>query len=176
MYQMFTKVVLSALGVAAICAVLVRAQAATVSKRDADFLKMAAEADMTATHIGKVAEDRAVASGVKDLGRKLVQDHTSDYRQLTDLAAKISESVPKAIDKQDDREIANLNKRKGKMFDQHFLTQETVEHEKLIKAFKDEAEHGDNPDVKAYANKALPLMEGHLHEAQDLLKPKAHKA
>jgi putative membrane protein len=172
---MYTKTILSILSGAAICVVPLCAQTGAVNKRDAEFLKIAAEADMTTTHIGKMAEDRATADGVKDFGKKLAQDHTSDYNKLCEFAAKTGESVPKAIDKQDDREIAALNRSKGKAFDRAFLAHEAVAHEKLMKAFKQEAEHGDNPDIKAYANKALPVIESHLHDVQDLRKPDTHK-
>ena len=63
-----------------------------------------------------------------------------------------------------------LDRYKGKTFDHAFLTHESMEHEKLVRAFKEEAEHGTNPDIKAYANKALPTIEQHLHDVQDLLK------
>jgi putative membrane protein len=172
---MYTKTILSILGGAAICVTPLCAQTGAVSKRDAEFLKVAAEADMTTTHIGKMAEDRAAANEVKDFGKKLAQDHTSDYKKLCEFAAKTGETVPRAIDKRDDREIAALDKSKGKAFDRAFLAHEAVAHEKLIKAFKQEAEHGDNPDIKAYANKALPVIEGHLHDVQDLRKPTTHK-
>jgi putative membrane protein len=174
--QMFTRMILSTLGAAAIAAMPLCARAADVSKTDAEFLKMAAEADMTTTHIGKMAEDRAATTEIKDYGKKLAQDHTSDYGQVAELAAKVGADVPKGIDKVDDRQIASLDKLKGKTFDRTFLTQETAEHERLIKAFQQEAEHGSNADIKDYANKALPVIQGHLHDAQDLLKTKAHKA
>ncbi len=172
---MYTKPILSILGGAAVCVAPLCAQTGAVTKRDAEFLKMAAEADMTTTHIGKMAEDRAATSEVKDFGKKLAQDHTSDYNKLCEFAAKTGESVPRAIDKQDDRQIAALDRSKGKAFDRAFLAHEAVAHEKLIKAFKQEAEHGDNPEIKAYANKALPVIEGHLHDVQDLRKPTTHK-
>jgi putative membrane protein len=173
---MFTKLALSILGGAALCAAPSFAQAtAPAGKGDAEFLKMAAEADMTTTHIGRMAEERATADAVRDFSKKLVQDYTSDYNQVCELAAKTGNNVPKAIDKQDDREITTLDKHKGKAFDRAFLAEESTGNEKLIKAFQQEAEHGDNPDIKAYANRTLPILEGNLHEAQDLLKTKVHK-
>jgi putative membrane protein len=173
---MFTRIVLSTLGAAAIAAMPLCVRAADPSKSDAEFLRMAAEADMTTTHIGKMAEDRAATTEIKDFGKKLAQDHTGDYGQITQLAAKTGAEVPKGIDKLDDRQIASLDKLKGKAFDRTFLTREAAEHERLVRLFKQEAEHGNNPDIKDYANKALPIIQGHLHDAQDLLKPKAHKA
>ena len=128
---------------------------------------------MTTAHIGKMAEDRATNGTVKDFGRTLVQDHTSDYQQLCALAMKTGEAIPTGIDKQDDRGIATLERYKGKMFDHAFLTRETAAHEELLHAFKREAEHGSNPAIKDYASKALPTLERHLHQAEDLLKQRA---
>jgi putative membrane protein len=140
---------------------------------DAAFLATAAEADMTMVHIGKMAQDRAATSKVKDFANTLVQDHTSDYQRLTQLAAKVGDTVPKAIDERDRRVIAELNHRQGKTFDHAFLMRQSVDHEKLIDVFKWEAEHGSNPDIKAYANQALPTIERHLHDAQDLQKQRS---
>lgn len=169
---MITRIVLSALGAMAICAVPLCAQSTNVSKRDTDFLRLAAEADMTTANLAQTAEARADSSQVKDFAKKLATDHTNDFAHLTEVAAKTGETIPRAIDKQDNREIATLDKSKGKAFDREFLSHQTAEHEKLLRAFRQEAEHGTNPDIKAYANKALPVMEAHLHDAQDLLKSK----
>ena len=165
--------IVSILSLTGICAASLWAQTGNLSKSDAEFLRMAAEADMTSAHLGQDAEDRAANGQVKDFGKKLTTDHTQDYQQLSELASKTGETIPKGIDRQDDREIASLDRAKGKTFDREFLTHEVTEHEKLVRAFKQEAEHGNNPDVKAYANGALPTIEGHLHDAQNLLKSKA---
>jgi putative membrane protein len=131
---------------------------------------MAAEADMTIAHIGKEAEDRGATDKIKDFGKTLVQDHTSDYESLTALASKTGDAIPKGIDRGDYRTVASMDHYKGKMFDHAFLASESAEHQKLIHAFKEEATHGSNPAIKAYATKALPTIEKHLHDAQDLLK------
>jgi len=146
------------------------AKTATSKQSDASFLAMAAQADMTIAHIGKDAEARGANEKVKDFGKTLVQDHTSDYESLTNLAAKTGETIPKGIDRTNDRTIAAVDRYKGKTFDHAFLTSESAQHQKLIQAFKEEATHGSNPAIKAYATKALPTIEKHLHDAQDLLK------
>ena len=144
-----------------------------MKKSDASFLAMAAQADMTIAHIGQDAEDRAANDQIKDFGKTLVKDHTMDYQSLTELAAKTGDSIPKGIDRMNDRTIASVDRYKGRTFDHAFLTSESAEHEKLIQAFKQEAMYGTNPDIKAYAQKALPTIEKHLHDAQDLLKQKS---
>jgi putative membrane protein len=170
---MSNKIIVSTfLGVAVACFPAYSKKPAAV-QNDAAFLAMAAQADMTTAHIGQDAEDRAATSKVKDFAKTLAQDHTSDYQSLSELAGKLGESIPKAIDSRNDRAIAALDHYKGKTYDQMFLTHESEQHERLIAAFKKEAEHGQNPAIKAYASKALPVIERHLHDAQDLLKNKA---
>src|SRR5208283_3484187 len=124
------------------------------------------QADMTIVHIGKMAQERAETPKLKDFANTLVQGHTNDYQELTALAANAGDSIPKAIDARNDRTIATLDHYKGKSFDHAFLENQSVEHERLINAFKHEAEHGSNPAIKAYATKALPTIEQHLHDAE----------
>jgi putative membrane protein len=142
----------------------------SLPKSDAAFLAAAAQADMTIVHISKMAQDRAASSKLKDFANTLVQDHTSAYQEVSELAATAGEPVPKGIDRQNDRVIAALDRSKGKTFDRAFLFRQLTEHEKLLSAFEREARHGSNPAVKAYASKALPTIERHLHDTQDLLK------
>ncbi len=140
---------------------------------DAAFLAMAAQADMMTAHIGEEAEDRGATTGVKDFAKTLTQDHKSDYTTLSELANKLGETIPKSIDDRDVHAIQALDHYKGKAYDHMFLTREAEEHERLIRAFKSEAESGQNLQIKAYANQALPVIEKHLHKVQDLLKNKA---
>ena len=153
------------------CAVMALAAGPLDSDRaDAAFLAMAAEADMTVAHLGQMAETNASASEVKNLAKSLVRDHTKDYERLSVLGAKVGDKIPKAVDRQDQQTFARLRHVEGKPFDRAFLSQQSAEHEKLINAFKREAEHGINPDIKAYASGALPTIEQHLHDAQNLMK------
>jgi len=161
---------ITALTGALIVSALAMAKPPMGAHSDAQFLAMAAQADMTMAHIGKMARDRAATVEVKDFASTLVKDHTSDYERLTELAAKAGDTVPKAIDERNRRTIEELALRHGKTFDHAFLTRQSAEHEKLIDAYKWEAEHGPTPAIKVYAGNALAIIERHLHDAQDLLK------
>jgi hypothetical protein len=39
----------------------------------------------------------------------------------------------------------------------------------VIAAFKNEAEHGENADIKAWAKNMIPTLEGHLETAERLV-------
>lgn len=164
---------LTALASAALIAALAVAKPPAPAHSDEAFLAMAAQADMTMAHIGKMAEDRAATVKVKDFANTLVKDHTTDYERLTALAAKVGDTVPRAIDQRNIRTIDALALRRGKTFDHAFLTSQSAEHEKLINAYKWEAEHGATPAIRVYASNALATIERHLHEAQDLIKQRS---
>jgi putative membrane protein len=170
---MSNKIILTVLAGAAISCLPALAKKPVSTQSDASFLAMAAQADMTTAHLGQDAADRGATEKVKDLGATLARDHTSDYNTLAELASKTGETIPKSIDARNDREIDAIDRYKGKRFDHAFLLHESEEHEKLVRAFREEAEHGTNPDIKGYATKALPTIERHLHDIRDLLKSQA---
>jgi putative membrane protein len=144
--------------------------ASSLSKNDAAFLKLAAKASMTEAHLGQMAEAQASRQAVKDFGEQLSKDHTTAYEGLTVLANKTGEAIPKAIGH--DQTIAHLTHMKGAGFDHAFLVDEVQSHKAALATFKNEAEKGDSPDVKAWAKSMIPTLEGHLKTAEDLAKTK----
>ena len=147
------------------------ARSAKLSASDKEFLRMAAVANMTEAHLGQLAESQASRSGVRDFGQTLVKDHTSAYQELAVLGSKLGQTIPKGIDARHAQPLVSSNK--GSSFDLPFLRDEVRDHERVIAAFKREAEHGQDQDIKAYANQVLPTMEQHLRQAEKLLKHRA---
>lgn len=149
---------------------LLLAQSTKVSAADRAFLKMAAESDMREAHLGQMAEAQASAETVKTFGKTLDQDHTESYRALEQVASSTAQSIPKGIDVARDKSIGQLMHSKGKSFDRDFVRHEIQDHEKAIAAFKREADKGENPQIKSYAQQTLPTLEKHLHQAESLAK------
>ena len=154
----------------AFCCAMAFAQGDAISKSDQDFLKMAAETDMTEAHLGQMAQEQASEQGVKDLGQMFIQDHTKDYQTVSQLATKAGATVPNGIDSAKIAPIRSLQHLKGKSFDRRFIQESISGHEKAIVAYKKESEQGENADIKAYATQTLPTLEAHLQKSQDLTK------
>jgi putative membrane protein len=165
------KHILPSLGCVLIVSLPLLAQSQTASNVDKAFMTMAAQADMTEAHLGQMAESQASKSQVKDFGQKLTHDHTDAYVQLTALAVKTRNAIPKGIDVRKISAIEQLMKAKGARFDRQFVQDEIRDHQKALAEFRREAQHGQNHDVKTYASKMIPVLEDHLHEAQTLAKP-----
>jgi len=167
---MLVKHMLIASCFSALLTVPALAQSKKLSPSDRAFLKMAAVTDMTEAHLGQMAEGKAAQSGIKEFGETLVKDHTKAYQELTALDSKLGQTIPKGIDVRRDKAVERLAVLKGKRFDGQFLREEVQDHEKVLAAFRREAQRGQDSDVKAYANQALPTMEEHLRAAEKLLK------
>ena len=164
------KPILSALACSAICFVPMFATAGSLSQNDARFMKFAAVSEMKEAHLARLAEDNASKSGVKDYGQKVVQDQTNLYGELSSLAAKTGESVPKGIDVRHDKILFPMEHMKGSSFDHRYLAHEVRFHQTLEAACKREAEHGQDPGVKAYAQKLASLEDQHFQQVEQLNK------
>lgn len=143
---------------------------AALDRIDANFMTHAARASMTEAHLGQMAEAQAAQQAVKDFGQQLSKDHTNAYEELSVLASKTGEAIPKAIGH--DQTIEHLSRLKGHSFDRAFLLDEVQSHKTTITMFKTEAEKGENADVKAWAKSMIPTLEEHLKTAETLSKTK----
>ncbi len=152
------------------------APAASMNTSDQQFIAMVARTDMAEAHEGQMAESQATRSDVLALARVLVQDHTQSYQHLGEIAAKSAVSIPKGIDVRKDPTIRQLVHLKGARFDRQFARDEIAAQRRAIALFKREAKRGQDPAVKAYASKTLPVLEKHLHLAEDCAKPPRRRA
>ena len=160
--------------IASCCSILLTvpawAQSTKLSAGDKAFLKMAAVADMTQAHLGQMAEGKAAPSSIQSFAQTLAKDHTKNYQELAVLDSKLGEPIPIGINVRRNKAMESLADLKGKRFDGQFLRAEIQDHERVLAAFKREAQHGRDQDVKAFASQGLPIVEEHLREAEKLLK------
>jgi putative membrane protein len=147
------------------------ASAAALSPADRQFLNTAARTDMTEAHEGQMAQDQASRNDVKEFAKTLVQDHTDSYHQLSELAAKTGATIPKGINTAKVPGIMSLVHLKGAGFDRQFIRDEIAAHRHAIAVFQQEAKQAKDPAVRDYASKMIPILEKHLHLAEDCAKP-----
>lgn len=175
------KSVLSAVCCVTLCCLPALAQKKHVAKgaatgmTDQEFVDFAAQTDMTEAHLGQMAADKADRQDVKDYAQMLVTDHTSDYKQLSDLATKAGLTVPKGLDAAHEKMVAPFEKLKGGAFEMRYITEMIGGHTKAIATYKHEAADAQNADLKAYANQDLPTLQKHLDGAKDLSKKPSKK-
>jgi putative membrane protein len=139
-----------------------------LSKQDRDFARDAYKANLAEVEEGKVAQQRGANEGVKDLGKKLVDDHQAAGDKLKTIAQKNNIDLPSDAEQKAQKEAQKLGKKQGAEFDRDFSRHEAKEHGQAIKLFEKEAKNGKNPELKQYAEETLPKLREHQQMAQQL--------
>ena len=138
--------------------------------QDSTFASKAAEGGMAEVRMAQLAQTKAQSQKVKDLANRLYSDHTKANDELKVVAAKGNMTLPSAMSMKEQREYNKLQALSGADFDREYVNYEIKEHKEDISEFQHEADHGMNPDVKAWASKTLPTLREHLNMAENALK------
>lgn len=146
---------------------------ANLGKMDQTFVTKAGGSGMYEVEISKLAMDKASDPAVKEFAQMMVTDHTKANDELKQLAESKGASVPPALPKDKQAVIDKMSKLSGAKFDKAYHDQVGIkDHKTDIALFEKEAKSGQDPDLKAWADKTLPVLKTHLQHAQDM-KPKA---
>jgi putative membrane protein len=140
------------------------------SQQDGQFLRTVAIDDMTEAHMGQMARDNAAKDPVRDFGQTVADDEMKDYEQVTVLANKTGEHIPKGIDSRKSPAIRTLAEAKHNNFDHEFLRDEIASEQKIIATLQQEANHGTSPEIREWAGKAVGTRQEELQKAQALMK------
>jgi len=114
--------------------------------------------------------DKASSSEVRDFAKRMIDDHTSANQELAKLAdqKKLQDKMSEHADAKSQANSLKLKVMSGKSFDKAYIKNQVDAHQETIKIFRQEAEQGQDSDLKAFAKKMLPTLEEHLKMANDL--------
>ena len=132
------------------------------------FVDMASASDMYEVEAGKLAKQMGKGQAVKDFGAMMVTDHTKSTTELKIAAGKADGVTvnPKLTAKQ--QSDLDALKNAGENFDATYKQQQVAAHEMALSMLQGYAQSGDNADLKAFASKTAPVVEGHLTKARNL--------
>jgi putative membrane protein len=131
------------------------------------FLETVAQHNMAEVETGKLAEAKATNPEAKKFGQQMALDHGKNYEEVVQLAKAKAIALPTQPDESHKREAAKLGKLSGAEFDRQYMGGMVKDHEKDVKEFEKMAREAKDPDVKAFAQKTLPVLQGHLKMARD---------
>jgi putative membrane protein len=149
-----------------------RAASPTASARsdapDAKFVVTASAAGMAEVALGKLGAAQGGSSEVKAFGQQMVTDHTKANDELKSIASAKGLPLAPTPPPSDTKAAAIMSKKSGAEFDADFKTRMVADHKKVVTLFEKEAKSGDDPELKAFASKTLPILQHHLEMAQQL--------
>jgi putative membrane protein len=147
-----------------------QAQKQKLSERDKNFVKEAALGGMAEVELGKLAQQNAQNDDVKQFGSRMVQDHSDINQQLTTILAGKDVTAPTQLDEKHRKTLDKLSKMRGTEFDRAYMREMVEDHDKDVKKFRNEAQHANDADIKAFAQKTLPVLEQHQKLAHDITR------
>ena len=133
------------------------------------FIEEGIQGDNSEVMLGQLASQKGASSGVKDLGKMLMDDHSKAKEEKVSVAEKIGAKVPDGPKKDAQTEYNKLSKMSGAAFDREFITHTTMDHQKDIKEFEDEAK-AKHAGTSELAMMQLPTLRKHLDKAESLQK------
>lgn len=142
------------------------AQTAPVSEEDSKFAVEAASGGMMEVQLGELAQQKASSQRVKDFGAMMVRDHTKANDELKSLAGMKSITLPPAPGEDHMDNIKELSKKSGKEFDKDYIKMMVDDHKNDVDHFEKCSKDAKDTDIKAFADKTLPVLRAHLDSAK----------
>lgn len=139
--------------------------AKNITPEDQNFVAKAAQGGLAEVQLGRLAEQRAASPQVKAFAQRMVSDHAKADQDLTRIAQSQGLTVPTELDSKDQATEQQLSGLNGKAFDTAYMRDMLQDHRRDIADFQKEAQVGEDPTVKNFAQKYLPVLRQHLQMA-----------
>jgi putative membrane protein len=136
---------------------------------DEEWLMMSIQGDRFEIAGGKLAQTKGTIPEVRQLGARLVADHTKSLQDAIEVARKLGIEVPDSPSPTQKWQLRVVATFSGRDFDRWYSDLEVQDHKQDIKEAQDEVEKGCNRKVRQNAKDDLPVLREHLALAQAAL-------
>lgn len=142
-----------------------------IAPKTADFVKEVAVSDMFEIKSSELAAERA-DEATKTFAKQMIADHRKTSGELKGLveSGKVQAPLPAELDSAHQKKLDTLAGLKGGDFIKQYHSDQVKAHKDAVDLFKRYGDGGENADLKAWAAKTRPALEGHLKMAEDLDK------
>jgi putative membrane protein len=133
-----------------------------VDRSDSDFAVDAANGNCTEVELGKLAIKNGKSAKVKNFGVMMVKDHGKANAKLMMLSKVKKLNLSSTPNADGQKMIADLSKKTGDEFDKAYISSMIADHREDVQKFGDATNRLQDPDLKNYAIKTLPVLQKHL--------------
>lgn len=134
---------------------------ATLNDTDKLFMLRSAQGDMAEISTGQMALKKSKSDQTKQVAQTIIMGHSASLKEGMGLAVLLGLPSPKGPNVVDMIMAQKLSSLSGKDFDKQYLAGQQVDHENTVALYGMELSQGQDPQVKAFAAKYLPGVEGH---------------
>jgi len=129
---------------------------------DEHFYKSLAEGGLAEVEAGQLAQKKSNDPAITKFAAMMVRDHSAANEQLKTLADSKNISLPKRPSVTEMAAKAKLEALSGDSFNKAYIKNQVSGHEATVKLLQKEIASGQDADAKAFAEKVLPTVQGHL--------------
>jgi putative membrane protein len=129
-------------------------KSSSVTAKDKMFMKKAAKGGVMEVAMGKLAEEKGQSDDVKSFGKRMVADHGKANDELKKIAAQKNVKLPAK------EPTVSWSS------DKAYMDAMVKDHEKDLAEFNEEANSGNDPDVKKFAADTAKMVQEHLDLAK----------
>jgi putative membrane protein len=137
---------------------------AAPSAQDTRFLREAHQTNLAEIAVGQLAEQKGASQTVRDIGARLVTDHTALDGPLRSAASALRVSLPTEPTAEQQAVATRLRNASGAEFDRLFVITQLDGHARAIRAGETEIASGSDPRARQVAIEAAPVIKAH-HDA-----------
>jgi putative membrane protein len=131
-----------------------------------DFLGSAIQDGRAEIQSCQLALRTSSDASVQAFAKRMIADHKSLDARIESLAQRKGYSLPSGISITQKATQAALKPLTGHTFDKVFMGHNVSDHKDDIKRFSEQAQQGSDPDVRALAASAVPVLREHLKLAE----------
>jgi putative membrane protein len=135
-----------------------------LSAAEQSFVMNAAQGGMAEVELGRLAQQRGSSAQVRDFGRMMVQQHTQANSELMAISQRLGISPPNTLSPAAQAAETRLQAAQGADFDRQYIEQQAASHLEQRALFQFAANNAQNPELRSFAQKTLPVIERHIDQ------------
>lgn len=141
-----------------------------VTQQDANFMRIAAQSDMTEIMTSRLALQRSTNSNVRAFAQRMIQHHTMSSNQLKQLAQQKGVTLPQIPNALGEALMRRLAGLRGAQFDQAYMAGQVQAHTATEAEYQRYLQsQGGDPAVKAFASQGVQLVAQHRQTATNMI-------
>jgi putative membrane protein len=144
--------------------------AGNLSAQDRQFVDGAVSSGMFEVRSAQLVKDRINDESEKQFAQMMIDDHTKANNELKDILRKKGITPRTDLRPQHQSLYESLTSANGNDLLNQYKQQQVTAHEQTIKLFEDEANNGQDPELKSFAQRTLPVLKQHLEGARSHLQ------
>jgi len=134
--------------------------------QDRLFVRQVAIGNRAEVELGKLAQGKGTAAGVKEFAGRMQKDHSASLDRALKAGKVTKMDIPKELDAEHKRVRDELNKLSGADFDKAYLTAQMQDHQKTANLLLWHLSYGQNAELIRYSADTLPVVLDHLEHAK----------